>query len=44
MGRQVSLQVVVDPNVIGGVRVTVGDHYFEGTVAGRPRERLPTTG
>lgn len=35
MGRQVSLQVVVDPNVIGGVRVTVGDHYFEGTVAGR---------
>lgn len=35
LGRPVSLQVVVDPDVIGGVRVTVGDEIIEGTVAGR---------
>ncbi|MFT4217378.1 MAG: F0F1 ATP synthase subunit delta [Micropruina sp.] len=35
LGREVSLQVLVDPAVIGGVRVTVGDEIIEGTVAGR---------
>lgn len=35
LGRAVSLQVVVDPGVVGGVRVTVGDEIIEGTVAGR---------
>lgn len=35
LGRDVSLQVEVDPDVIGGVRVTVGDEIIEGTVAGR---------
>ncbi len=35
LGRDVSLQVVVDPDVIGGVQVTVGDEIIEGTIAGR---------
>jgi F-type H+-transporting ATPase subunit delta len=35
LGRQVNLQVVVDPNVLGGARVKVGDEVIEGTVAGR---------
>ncbi len=38
LGRDVSLRVVVDPKVIGGVRVTVGDEIIEGTVAGRLEE------
>ncbi len=35
LGRQVSLQVVVDPTVLGGARVQVGDEVIEGTVVGR---------
>ena len=35
LGREVSLQIVLDPDVIGGVRVTVGDEVIEGTVSGR---------
>ncbi len=35
LGRQVNLQVVVDPAVLGGARVRVGDDVIEGTVAGR---------
>jgi F-type H+-transporting ATPase subunit delta len=35
LGRQVNLHVVVDPSVIGGARVQVGDEVIEGTVAGR---------
>ena len=35
LGRQVNLQVVVDPTVLGGARVQVGDEVIEGTVAGR---------
>jgi len=35
VGREVSLQVSVDPAVIGGVRVQLGDEVIEGTVAGR---------
>ncbi len=35
LGRPVNLQVVVDPNVLGGARVKVGDEVIEGTVAGR---------
>ena len=35
LGRQVNLQVVVDPSVVGGARVQVGDEVIEGTVAGR---------
>ncbi|MCA0294904.1 MAG: F0F1 ATP synthase subunit delta [Actinobacteria bacterium] len=35
LGRSVNLQVIVDPSVIGGARVQVGDEVIEGTVAGR---------
>lgn len=35
LGRDVNLQVVIDPDIIGGVRVTVGDEIIEGTIAGR---------
>ncbi len=34
-GRVVDLQVLVDPAVIGGVRVELGDEIIEGTVADR---------
>lgn len=34
-GRPVHLNVVVDPGVIGGVRVEVGDDVIDGTVASR---------
>lgn len=34
-GRDVTLNVVVNPAVIGGVRVTIGDEVIEGTVADR---------
>lgn len=35
LGREVSLQVSIDPAVVGGVRVKLGDEVIEGTVAGR---------
>lgn len=35
VGREVTLQVQVDPAVMGGVRVKLGDEIIEGTVAGR---------
>ncbi len=35
LNRQVSLQLVVDPDVLGGARVKVGDEVIEGTVASR---------
>ncbi|MFX4273035.1 F0F1 ATP synthase subunit delta [Propionibacteriaceae bacterium Y1685] len=35
VGRPVAIQVVVDPDVVGGVRVTLGDEVIEGTVSGR---------
>jgi F-type H+-transporting ATPase subunit delta len=31
-GRNVSLKVVVDPSVLGGVVATIGDVVFDGTV------------
>lgn len=34
-GRDVKVRVVVDPAVLGGVRVTLGDEVIEGTVAAR---------
>jgi F-type H+-transporting ATPase subunit delta len=34
-GRQVALQEIVDPSVLGGVRVEFGDEIVEGTVADR---------
>jgi F-type H+-transporting ATPase subunit delta len=35
VGREVAVQEVIDPNVLGGVRVELGDEVIEGTVAGR---------
>ena len=35
VGRDVSVNVVLNPTVIGGVRVSLGDEVIEGTVAGR---------
>lgn len=35
MGREVTLHVVLDPAVVGGVRVSVGDEVIDGTVAAR---------
>jgi F-type H+-transporting ATPase subunit delta len=35
LNHEVSLQIVVDPSVLGGARVRVGDEVIEGTVAGR---------
>jgi len=35
VGRDVLVQEVVDPGVLGGVRVELGDEVIEGTVAGR---------
>ncbi|GAA2105902.1 F0F1 ATP synthase subunit delta [Microlunatus panaciterrae] len=34
-GRDVVLQVIIDPDVLGGVRVELGDEAIEGTVASR---------
>jgi F-type H+-transporting ATPase subunit delta len=35
VGRQVTIQEVIDPDILGGVRVELGDEVFEGTVSGR---------
>ncbi|HHV21896.1 MAG TPA: F0F1 ATP synthase subunit delta [Propionibacterium sp.] len=35
VGREVAMHVVVDPEVLGGVRVELGDEVIEGTVSGR---------
>ncbi|MGH3456365.1 MAG: F0F1 ATP synthase subunit delta, partial [Nocardioidaceae bacterium] len=34
-GRPVHLNVVVDPEVVGGVKVEIGDDVIDGTVASR---------
>jgi len=34
-GREVAVQEVIDPSVVGGVRVELGDEVVEGTVAAR---------
>ena len=37
-GRPVHLNVVVDPEVLGGIRVEIGDDVIDGTVASRLEE------
>lgn len=37
-GKTLELQVVVDPDVVGGVRAIVGDTVFDGSLAGRLAE------
>ena len=32
-GREIHLNVIVDPDVLGGVRVDIGDEVIDGTVA-----------
>jgi F-type H+-transporting ATPase subunit delta len=34
-GRPVHLNIVVDPDVIGGIRVEIGDDVIDGTVSSR---------
>ncbi len=38
LGRPILLQINVDPAVVGGMSVHVGDNIFESTVAGRLRD------
>lgn len=35
LGREINLHVVIDPQIMGGVRVQIGDEVIEGTVSGR---------
>lgn len=35
VGREVAIQELVDPHVLGGIRVELGDEVIEGTVAAR---------
>jgi len=35
VGRDVAIQEVIDPDILGGVRVELGDEVFEGTVVDR---------
>ena len=35
VGREVAMQEIIDPDVLGGVRVELGDEVIEGTVADR---------
>jgi F-type H+-transporting ATPase subunit delta len=35
VGREVAIQEVIDPDILGGVRVELGDEVFEGTVSDR---------
>ena len=35
IGREIAIQEVVDPGVLGGMRVEIGDEVFEGTVSDR---------
>jgi len=41
-GRQVRLNVAVDPEVLGGVYVTVGDEVIDGTIASRMEQARRT--
>jgi F-type H+-transporting ATPase subunit delta len=35
VGREVAMQEIIDPSVLGGIRVELGDEIIEGTVASR---------
>ena len=34
-GRPVHLNTIVDPTIIGGIKVSIGDDVIDGTIAGR---------
>ncbi len=38
VGREIALQVIVEPDLLGGVRVELGTEVIEGTVSGRLAE------
>jgi F-type H+-transporting ATPase subunit delta len=38
IGREVTIQEVIDPGIMGGVRIEFGGEVFEGTVVGRLEE------
>jgi len=38
IGREVRIQEVIDPGIMGGVRIELGGEVFEGTVVGRLEE------
>ena len=40
-GRTVGLQVTVDPSVLGGLIVRVGDEVIDGSIAAPTRGRPP---
>lgn len=35
VGREVAMHIIVDPDILGGVHIELGDEVIEGTVAGR---------
>ena len=43
-GEQVHLNEIVDPDVLGGMRVEIGDDVIDGTVSQPPRRRAPQAG
>ena len=43
-GRDVQVNVVVDPDVLGGVRVEIGDDVIDGTIASRLDDARPLAG
>lgn len=34
-GKQISVENIIDPSLIGGIRVRIGDRLYEGSVAGK---------
>jgi len=40
-GKQVHLNTIVDPTIIGGLKITIGDDVIDGTIAGRLGRAFP---
>jgi F-type H+-transporting ATPase subunit delta len=41
-GRHFQARLVVDPELVGGMRITMGDRRIDGTIAGRLEELART--